>query len=184
MPRDRAGRGRDEPPGYDAPVYEGPVYDMGGGNWGDATWPGQSRRSGQPRSAIHDPWREPRHLSLPSGLPTGPTLFVVAAAIVLAFLLGRASGGGGETEAAAGSAETTSTVLVTTLPPIVHTVQENESLSSIATHYGLTTAELASFNGITDVNHVEEGQQILIPAPTTPTVPTTATTAKKQNKKD
>jgi hypothetical protein len=167
------GRGRSEPP-----VYEGPTYDTGAG-FGDATWPGESvRRGGRPRSAIHDPWHEPRRISLPSGLPTGPTLFVAVAAVLLAFLLGRVTGGG-EKEVAVRNATTVESTTTTFASRIFHTVQENESLSGIAAQYGLTLNELAIANNIGDTNIVFKGQRLLIPPPTNPTVPTTEASKKK-----
>ena len=119
-------------------------------------------------------------MSLPSGLPTGPTVFVAIAAVILAFLVGRATGGGGGDEVATRNVGTVETTTTTTKPPIIHTVQENESLSSIAAQYGISTDELAVANGIGDVNNVQEGQKLVVPAPTVPTIATTSTTTKKK----
>jgi lysozyme len=67
----------------------------------------------------------------------------------------------------------------TTAPRLeTHTVGQGESLSSIAASYGLTTDELASFNGITNVNHVFVGQKLSIPTAVQPTLATTTTKAK------
>ena len=119
-------------------------------------------------------------MSMPAALPAGPTIFVAVAAILLAFLLGRATGGGGgEDKAAASNVAAVSTTTSTTRAPIVHTVQDNESLSAIAAQYGVSVNEIAVANGITDVNNVQEGEQIVIPPPTQPTLATTAPKNKK-----
>jgi LysM repeat protein len=60
-------------------------------------------------------------------------------------------------------------------------VGTGETLSSIAASYCLTTAELAAYNGITNVNHVFLGQRLNIPPATTPTVATTTTKAKSKD---
>jgi LysM repeat protein len=118
-------------------------------------------------------------VSLPSGLPTGPTVFVALAMVVLAFLLGRASGGGGD-DVATRNVRTVASTTTTTGAPSYHTVGDNETLSSIASQYGLTTDELAVANGIGDVNHVQEGQRLIIPATTLPTLAPTSTAPKRK----
>ncbi|MGA7669520.1 MAG: LysM peptidoglycan-binding domain-containing protein [Nitrolancea sp.] len=45
----------------------------------------------------------------------------------------------------------------------VHVVQSGESLSSIATSFGVTTQNLMYANGISDPNHIEVGQVLTIP---------------------
>jgi LysM repeat protein len=159
------------------------MYASGGG-WDDATLPGEKRRVARPRSAIHDPWREPRRVAAPSTLPTGPTLFVAGAAVLLAFLLGLAMGGGdgGQDKVAASTDTTSKSITTTTGAPSFHTVQENESLSSIAAQYGITIDELAVANNIGDVNSVQEGQRLVIPAPVAPTASTVVPTTAKKNK--
>jgi len=106
-----------------------------------------------------------------------PTLLAALTAVVLAFVIGRASGGGsGDAEVAS---TPTSVSTTTTIPKLqTHTVARGESLSSIAASYGLTTEELASFNGITNVNHVFVGQQLSIPTAVQPTLTTTTAKAK------
>jgi LysM repeat protein len=114
---------------------------------------------------------------LPPRLPTIRTLLAALTAVVLAFVIGRATGGGGgESEVSA----TPTSVSTTTIAPKLetHTVGQGESLSSIAASYGLTTDELAAFNGITNVNHVFVGQQLSIPTAVQPTLATTTTKAK------
>lgn len=44
-----------------------------------------------------------------------------------------------------------------------YTVQEGDTLSSIANANGMTSTELATYNGITDVNNLHIGQVIKIP---------------------
>lgn len=60
-----------------------------------------------------------------------------------------------------------SPVTTTTTRPvqnaISYTVQEGDTMSGIANKYDMTSAELAKFNGITDVNSLQIGQVIKIP---------------------
>ncbi len=96
--------------------------------------------------------------------------------VLLAFVLGRASGGGGDTvvrKVVAAPAVTT-----TTGAPIMHTVARGESLSAIASKYGIEAGVLAAANGITDFNQVLVGQVLKVPA-ATPVAVTTTTRAKK-----
>ena len=55
---------------------------------------------------------------------------------------------------------------VATLPPLVVTVQSGESLSVLASRYGLTVSALAAANGITDPNLLSVGQELVIPGRT------------------
>ncbi|MCU1366208.1 MAG: hypothetical protein JWL72_4859 [Ilumatobacteraceae bacterium] len=63
------------------------------------------------------------------------------------------------------------TTTTTTLPPTTTTIpdhyviQAGDSLSAIAKMFGLSTQELAAFNGITNPQHIESGQTIKIPQP-------------------
>jgi len=117
---------------------------------------------------------------LADGLPTIPTVLVAVVAVVLAFVIGRASGGGGSGAAVATSQTGPTVVATTTTVPAVHTVAVGESLSSIATLYGLTTQDLATYNNISNVNRVFTGEVIKIPPATSPTtVPATPTTKKR-----
>ncbi|MCU1358943.1 MAG: hypothetical protein JWN99_232, partial [Ilumatobacteraceae bacterium] len=56
------------------------------------------------------------------------------------------------------------TTTTTTLPPTTTTIpdhyviQAGDSLSAIAKMFGLSTQELAAFNGITNPQHIESGQ--------------------------
>ena len=49
-----------------------------------------------------------------------------------------------------------------------YTVQQGDSLSSIATQFGTTADELARINSITDPNSLSVGQKLQVPRPTTP----------------
>lgn len=49
------------------------------------------------------------------------------------------------------------------LIPLVHTVQEGENLTIIATNYGITVAELLALNNLTDADVLSVGQQLIIP---------------------
>ena len=57
----------------------------------------------------------------------------------------------------------------TTTLPSVYIVKAGESLSAIAKMFGLSVKDLISANGLTDPNHIEEGQRLKIPPPTTTT---------------
>lgn len=48
-------------------------------------------------------------------------------------------------------------------PGASHTVAPGQSLSSIATRYGVSTSAIASANGIADPNRIRAGQQLTIP---------------------
>lgn len=75
---------------------------------------------------------------------------------------------------AAPIAETT-----TTVPPpttqLNYVVQSGDSLSVIASRFGISTDELANFNAISDVNSIVVGQELSIP-PTTVAAPESTTT--------
>lgn len=58
-----------------------------------------------------------------------------------------------------------------------HTVRAGETLFSLAQQYGLTVEELAAANDISNVNVLEVGQQLEIPAPGTVEITPTETPA-------
>ncbi len=67
--------------------------------------------------------------------------------------------------------EGVTTIAPTTIPTqVTYVVQAGESLSIIASRFGVGVRELADFNAIADVDSVKVGQLLSIP-------PTTATTA-------
>jgi LysM repeat protein len=158
----------------DDPVYSGPRYPremVGYGARRDATDP--RSRNGVRMAVPTKRWE------LGDGLPTVPTVLLAGAAVVLAFVVGHATGGGGSGTSVAATTPTTTGVTVTTsTAPSTHTVAVGESLSSIATSFGLTTQDLASFNNITNINHVFTGEVLKIPTPTT--LPAATPTTKKR----
>ena len=54
-------------------------------------------------------------------------------------------------------------LLPLTTAQVTHTVQSGDTLTRIATRYGLQVADVAAANGITDANLIELGQTLLIP---------------------
>jgi len=96
------------------------------------------------------------------------------AAVVLAMVLLVACGGDNK-------AKTTTTPLPTVPPdagdvsettttlPSVYIVKAGESLTAIAKMFGVSVKDLVSINGLTDPNHIEEGERLKIPPPTTTT---------------
>jgi lipoprotein NlpD len=75
---------------------------------------------------------------------------------------------------------TTTTVLITTTTeyvPITYEIQPGDKLGNIATQFGVNRKELMELNNITNPNHIEVGEVLLIPPPTivatTTTTPTT-----------
>ncbi len=49
--------------------------------------------------------------------------------------------------------------------PLVHTVQQGETLSAIAQQYGVTVQAISEANDIADPSRIVPGQQLVIPAP-------------------
>ena len=60
-------------------------------------------------------------------------------------------------------APTTDTAVTKPLIPLVHTVQEGENLTIIATNYGVTVADILLLNGLTDGDVLGLGQDLIIP---------------------
>lgn len=60
---------------------------------------------------------------------------------------------------------TTSTTIATTTTvyPEFYELQSGDTLGKVAARFGLTTAELQEFNGISDPNKVQAGQKIKLP---------------------
>jgi LysM repeat protein len=56
----------------------------------------------------------------------------------------------------------------------MHTVQEGETLSSIANQHGITPEELAVANNLTNIEQLTVGQTLVIPAPGTTVISPTA----------
>src|SRR5262249_42111561 len=59
----------------------------------------------------------------------------------------------------------------TTTLPAFYIVKAGESLTSIAKKFGISVSELVAFNQLSDPNHIEEGQRLKIPSPTTTVAP-------------
>lgn len=57
--------------------------------------------------------------------------------------------------------------------PTTYLVKRNDTLASIAARFGVSVAAIVEANKITDANHIEVGQRLIIPAPT-PSPPPTA----------
>ncbi len=71
------------------------------------------------------------------------------------------------------------TTTTTTMPPTTttipdeYTIQKGESLSGIAKMFGLSTVELAAYNGIANLDDIQAGQVLKIPQPGAATSTTT-----------
>jgi len=139
-------------------------------------------RSGPIRPGVATVGRTPwMSRGLPDQLPTAPTLLAAGLVVLLAFVVGHATGGGGGQAAAAAKPAAVATTTTTTLPPrpATHTVVAGDTLSSIASLYGLAASDLATYNGITNLNHVFTGEVLKIPpAGAATTAPATVTTLK------
>lgn len=110
-----------------------------------------------------------------------------AIALAMAALLtacGRTAPDEAATTLEASITPSSSTVVITTLPPTTappptttpeYIIQQGDSLSIIAQRFGVSTEDLANFNGIEDPNSIQVGQTLTIP-PTT-VASTTTTTA-------
>ncbi len=149
-------------------MYSGPRYPrelVGYGARPDATDP-RGYRSGVRMAVPVSRWQ------IADGLPTIPTVLIGAPAVVLAFIIGHASGGGSSGSAAVTS-QTTGVVVTTTTLPATHTVAAGESLSSIATIYALSPQVLATYNNLSNANHLYVGEVLKLPPPSTATTPTT-----------
>jgi LysM repeat protein len=68
-----------------------------------------------------------------------------------------------EVKAAAPAAAASATPAPAAAQPTTYTVQSGDTMSTIANANGITSQELASYNGITDVNSLKIGQVLKIP---------------------
>ena len=105
-----------------------------------------------------------------------------AAATFLLVVAVSACGRGGDDETSAGTDASVSTVATTTtaVPPtpappaeVLYVVQAGDSLSAIASRFGVSVDEIANANAIEDVNRLAVGRELVIPPSTSTT--TTAT---------
>ncbi len=104
----------------------------------------------------------------------------VAAVLALATVSVVAACGSDDGNAADTLPPIQTTTTTTTMPPTTTTIpdsyviQKGDSLFGIAEKFGLTFAELAAYNGITNPDDIQAGQKLKIPQPgetTTSTVP-------------
>lgn len=95
---------------------------------------------------------------------------------------GRSAPEEGATTLEASISPSSTEAVITTLPPTTappptttpeYIVQQGDSLSVIAQRFGVSTEDLANFNGIEDPNDIKVGQTLTIPPTTSP--PTTST---------
>jgi LysM repeat protein len=110
---------------------------------------------------------------------------IALAAVALLASCGRNAPEEGATTLEASISPSSSAAVVTTLPPPTTTpptttpeyiVQQGDSLSIIAQRFGVSTEDLANFNGISDPDSIQVGQTLTIPPATTPSSETTTTT--------
>ncbi|HEY4332162.1 MAG TPA: LysM domain-containing protein [Ilumatobacteraceae bacterium] len=63
------------------------------------------------------------------------------------------------------------TTTTTTMPPTTTTIpdfyviQKGDTLGAIAAKFGISRADLAAFNGITNINKIDAGEKLKIPHP-------------------
>ena len=104
--------------------------------------------------------------------PTGIVLGVVVAAMVVALAALVLANGGSEARrsgarsrsAPSNAAPTTGAASTTTGPPIAYQVKRGDTLTAIATRFGVSTAAILAANQIADPDHLAEGQSLLIPS--------------------
>ena len=106
-----------------------------------------------------------------------------AAATFLLVVAVSACGRGGDDETSAGTDASVSTVATTTTavpatpaPPaeVLYVVQAGDSLSAIASRFGVSVDEIANANAIEDVNRLAVGRELVIPPSTSTTAAGTA----------
>lgn len=72
---------------------------------------------------------------------------------------------------------TTATTTPAPATQVTYVIQSGDSLSVIAERFGISTAALAEFNAIGDVNSIKVGQEIRIPPTSTVTTAAASSTA-------
>jgi LysM repeat protein len=105
--------------------------------------------------------------------PTGIVLGVLIVVFVVAPVLLLVLGGGSEhgrpraTSRATDStiAPVTRTTSPTPRPPITYTVEPGDTLTAIASQFGVSTAAIVGANQIPSPDNLTEGQRLLIPSP-------------------
>lgn len=110
---------------------------------------------------------------------------IALTAVALLASCGRNAPEEGATTLEASISPSSTASVITTLPPTTvppptttpeYIIQQGDSLSIIAERFGVSTEDLANFNGIADANSIRVGQKLTIPPVTTPTTEVTDTT--------
>lgn len=102
----------------------------------------------------------------------------LAASAVLGSACGRSADESADSTLPAVQVAGETTVPVTTAPTqVTYVVQAGESLSVIASRFGVDVRTLADFNAIADIDSVKAGQLLSIPPTTLPSTTTTAVVA-------
>ena len=70
---------------------------------------------------------------------------------------------GGSSTTALGTTRSTLAEITTTTIPSEYIIQKGDRLSDIAKRFGLTVAEIAQANGISDPDKINYGQKLIIP---------------------
>jgi LysM repeat protein len=104
--------------------------------------------------------------------PTGIVLGVLVAVMVVALAALVMADGGSEARrsgarsrsARSKAAPTTGAASTTTGSPIAYQVKRGDTLTAIATRFGVSTAAIVAANQIADQDHLAEGQSLLIPS--------------------
>lgn len=104
-------------------------------------------------------------------LLAGLTLVFTLAAIFSAF-----TGDGSPSTSTQASSTTVEVVTTTTAAPKTYIVNPGDSLFSIAEQFGVDLDELVELNGIVDVDKINAGDVLKLPAPTTTTTTESTTT--------
>ena len=119
------------------------------------------------------------HANRSVDMTAGRTLALVTGMLLLA-ACGRTAPEEGATTLEASISPSSTLAVITTLPATTvppptttpeYIVQQGDSLSAIAQRFGVSTEDLANFNGIEDADSIQVGQTLTIPPATTP--PTT-----------
>src|SRR3989304_696833 len=107
--------------------------------------------------------------AIPSGaLFRGALLALLVASVLALWLLIRPPGADDESGAQGGPPAGVPSPTPEPSPFEEYTVQQGDSLSSIAQQFGTTADELARINSITDPNSLSVGQKLQVPRPTSP----------------